>query len=70
MAFCMLLRSALEKKKEDDEKDFGAIDYDAPVEAEKKTIGLGTQVKFSAVCAFLTCKMIWLTSSSTVYIYN
>lgn len=46
MAFCMLLRSALEKKKEDDEKDFGAIDYDAPVEAEKKTIGLGTQVKF------------------------
>ena len=68
MAFCMLLRSALKKKKEDDEKDFGAIDYDAPVEAEKKTIGLGTQVKFSAVCAFLTCKMIWLTSSSTVYI--
>lgn len=58
MAFCMLLRSALEKKKEDDEKDFGAIDYDAPVEAEKKTIGLGTQVKFSVVCAFLTCKMI------------
>ncbi|XP_030971449.1 uncharacterized protein LOC115991720 [Quercus lobata] len=37
-------RSALEKKKEDDEKDFGAIDYDAPVEAEKKTIGLGTQI--------------------------
>ncbi|KAM4102413.1 uncharacterized protein LOC142636576 [Castanea sativa] len=37
-------RSALEKKKEDDEKDFGAIDYDAPVEAEKKMIGLGTQI--------------------------
>ncbi|XP_023922911.1 uncharacterized protein LOC112034333 [Quercus suber] len=37
-------RSALEKKKEDDEKDFGAIDYDAPVETEKKTIGLGTQI--------------------------
>ncbi|KAF3959332.1 hypothetical protein CMV_015840 [Castanea mollissima] len=37
-------RSALEKKKEDDEKDFGAIDYDAPVEAEKKMVGLGTQI--------------------------
>ncbi|KAM3702049.1 hypothetical protein ACJW31_05G220900 [Castanea mollissima] len=37
-------RSALEKKKEDDEKDFRAIDYDAPVEAEKKIIGLGTQI--------------------------
>ncbi|KAL4629284.1 hypothetical protein ACB092_05G295600 [Castanea dentata] len=37
-------RSALEKKKEDDEKDFRAIDYDAPVEAEKKMIGLGTQI--------------------------
>ena len=40
-----LLRSALEQKKAEEEKEFGAIDYDAPVESEKKTIGLGTKVK-------------------------
>ncbi|XP_031738479.1 uncharacterized protein LOC101220521 isoform X2 [Cucumis sativus] len=37
-------RSALEKKKADIKKEFGAIDYDAPVESEEKTIGLGTKV--------------------------
>ncbi|KAH7515254.1 hypothetical protein FEM48_Zijuj10G0007300 [Ziziphus jujuba var. spinosa] len=37
-------RSALEQKKTDEEKEFGAIDYDAPVETEKKTIGLGTKI--------------------------
>ncbi|GMY38268.1 Tfp pilus assembly [Fagus crenata] len=37
-------RSALEQKKTDEEKEIGAIDYDAPVESEKKTIGLGTQI--------------------------
>lgn len=37
-------RSALEKKKADTKKEFGAIDYDAPVESEKKTIGLGTKI--------------------------
>jgi hypothetical protein len=40
-----LLRSALEQKKADEVKEFRAIDYDAPVESEKKTIGLGTKVK-------------------------
>lgn len=40
-----LLRSALEQKKTDEVKEFGAIDYDAPVESEKRTIGLGTKVK-------------------------
>ncbi|XP_022148133.1 uncharacterized protein LOC111016887 [Momordica charantia] len=37
-------RSALEKKKVDNKKEFGAIDYDAPVESEDKTIGLGTKI--------------------------
>ncbi|KAK1577805.1 hypothetical protein Q3G72_025020 [Acer saccharum] len=37
-------RSALEQKKAEEEKEFGAIDYDAPVESEKKTIGLGTKI--------------------------
>ncbi|XP_059456052.1 uncharacterized protein LOC132186212 isoform X2 [Corylus avellana] len=36
-------RSALEQKKVDEVKEFGAIDYDAPVESEKK-IGLGTKI--------------------------
>ncbi|KAM7254228.1 hypothetical protein ACFE04_031910 [Oxalis oulophora] len=36
-------RSALEQKKADEKKEFGAIDYDAPVESGKKTIGLGTK---------------------------
>lgn len=40
-----LLRSALEQKKAEENKEFGAIDYDAPVESETKTIGLGTKVK-------------------------
>lgn len=41
----MLLRAALEQKKTEEQKEFGAIDYDAPVESEKKTtIGLGTKV--------------------------
>ncbi|XP_060969310.1 uncharacterized protein LOC115713390 [Cannabis sativa] len=37
-------RAALEQKKADGEKEFGPIDYDAPVESEKKTIGLGTKI--------------------------
>ncbi|KAL0554517.1 hypothetical protein IC582_008440 [Cucumis melo] len=37
-------RSALEKKKADIKKEFGAIDYDAPVESEEKTIGFGTKI--------------------------
>lgn len=41
----MLLRTALEQKKADEKKEYGAIDYDAPVESEEKTIGLGTKVE-------------------------
>ncbi|XP_050224707.1 uncharacterized protein LOC126674314 isoform X2 [Mercurialis annua] len=37
-------RSAIQQKKADGIKDFGPIDYDAPVESDKKTIGLGTQI--------------------------
>ncbi|KAL5554239.1 hypothetical protein UlMin_041640 [Ulmus minor] len=37
-------RAAIEQKKAVEEKEFGVIDYDAPVEIEKKTIGLGTQI--------------------------
>ncbi|GAB4849926.1 hypothetical protein Ancab_039890 [Ancistrocladus abbreviatus] len=37
-------RSALEKKKIESEKEFWAIDYDAPVEPNKTTIGLGTKI--------------------------
>eukprot|EP00257_Ricinus_communis_P013801 XP_015571325.1 uncharacterized protein LOC8259948 [Ricinus communis] len=37
-------RSALEQKKTDEIKEFGPIDYDAPLESEKKTIGLGTKI--------------------------
>ncbi|XVF86241.1 hypothetical protein PTKIN_Ptkin18bG0024700 [Pterospermum kingtungense] len=37
-------RAALEQKKAEEQKEFGAIDYDAPVELEKKPIGLGTKI--------------------------
>ncbi|MBA0626698.1 hypothetical protein Godav_004319 [Gossypium davidsonii] len=37
-------RAALEQKKVKEQKEFGPIDYDAPVESEKKTIGLGTKI--------------------------
>lgn len=37
-------RSALEKKKTETEKEFGAIDYDAPIEPKQDTIGLGTKI--------------------------
>ncbi|KAF0908676.1 hypothetical protein E2562_027232 [Oryza meyeriana var. granulata] len=37
-------RSALEKKKADDNKNYQAIDYDAPIESDKSTIGFGTRV--------------------------
>ena len=29
----------------EEEKEFGAIDYDAPIESDKNTIGLGTKVR-------------------------
>nr|GMD32220.1 uncharacterized protein LOC109192338 [Ipomoea batatas] len=37
-------RSALEQKKVEEEKKFGAIDYDAPVEPKSSTVGLGTKI--------------------------
>ncbi|RDX93399.1 hypothetical protein CR513_24350, partial [Mucuna pruriens] len=37
-------RSALEQKKADQEKQFGAIDYDAPISSDNKTIGFGTKI--------------------------
>ncbi|WMV22604.1 hypothetical protein MTR67_015989 [Solanum verrucosum] len=37
-------RSALQQKKTEEEKAYGAIDYDAPVESRSTTIGLGTKV--------------------------
>ncbi|KAG9143269.1 hypothetical protein Leryth_010188 [Lithospermum erythrorhizon] len=37
-------RSALEQKKIEEEKQYGAIDYDAPVETKSSTIGLGTKI--------------------------
>ncbi|XP_027344735.1 uncharacterized protein LOC113857162 isoform X2 [Abrus precatorius] len=37
-------RSALEQKKAEEEKEFGAIDYDAPTSSDNKTIGLGTKI--------------------------
>ncbi|ONM52846.1 Tetratricopeptide repeat (TPR)-like superfamily protein [Zea mays] len=36
--------SALEKKKAEENKDYQAIDYDAPIESDKSTIGFGTRV--------------------------
>lgn len=35
---------ALEQKKSEEEKQYGAIDYDAPVKTESSTIGLGTKI--------------------------
>ncbi|KAK7349064.1 hypothetical protein VNO77_06118 [Canavalia gladiata] len=37
-------RSALEQKKAEEEKEFGAIDYDAPISSDNKTISFGTKV--------------------------
>ncbi|KAL2462541.1 Tetratricopeptide repeat (TPR)-like superfamily protein [Forsythia ovata] len=37
-------KSALEQKKSEEEKQYGAIDYDAPTKTESSTIGLGTKI--------------------------
>lgn len=42
--YYFLYRSALEKKKADENKNYQAIDYDAPIESDKSTIGFGTRV--------------------------
>lgn len=41
-------RSALEQKKAEEEKEFGAIDYDAPISSDNKTIGFGTKIGIGA----------------------
>ncbi|KAL2321432.1 hypothetical protein Fmac_025811 [Flemingia macrophylla] len=41
-------RSALEQKKAVEEKQFGAIDYDAPISSDDKTIGFGTKIGIGA----------------------
>lgn len=41
-------RSALQQKKTEEEKAYGAIDYDAPVEPRSTTIGLGTKIGVGA----------------------
>ncbi|PSR96995.1 Protein SLOW GREEN 1 like [Actinidia chinensis var. chinensis] len=41
-------RSALEQKKSDESEKYGAIDYDAPVESDPNTIGLGTKIGIGA----------------------
>ncbi|XP_019243968.1 PREDICTED: uncharacterized protein LOC109223927 isoform X4 [Nicotiana attenuata] len=41
-------RLALKQKKAEEEKAYGAIDYDAPVESESTTIGLGTKIGVGA----------------------
>ncbi|MCD7458836.1 ARP2/3 actin-organizing complex subunit Arc5 [Datura stramonium] len=40
--------SALQQKKTEKEKAYGAIDYDAPVESRSTTIGLGTKIGVGA----------------------
>ncbi|KAK9281536.1 hypothetical protein L1049_004439 [Liquidambar formosana] len=37
-------RSALQQRKADESKEYGPIDYDAPVESEQNTVGLGTKI--------------------------
>ncbi|KAL5072265.1 hypothetical protein RYX36_011249 [Vicia faba] len=44
-------RSALEQKKAEKKKEFGAIDYDAPISSDNKTIGFGTKVGISVALA-------------------
>ncbi|KAL0354362.1 UNVERIFIED_CONTAM: hypothetical protein Sradi_3883100 [Sesamum radiatum] len=44
---------ALEQKKAEEQKEYGAIDYDAPTETNSNTIGLGTKIGVGvAVVAF------------------
>lgn len=63
----IFLRSALEQKKSEEEKQYGVIDYDAPVKTESSTIGLGTKVHcFISWCVPLN---VWL-GFSELYSYH
>ncbi|CAK8574562.1 unnamed protein product [Lathyrus sativus] len=44
-------RSALEKKKAEEKEEFGAIDYEAPISSDNKTIGFGTKVGIGVAVA-------------------
>ncbi|PNX98807.1 tetratricopeptide repeat-containing protein [Trifolium pratense] len=44
-------RSALEQKKADQKKQFGPIDYDAPISSDNKTISFGTKVGIGVAVA-------------------
>ncbi|KAL6842244.1 hypothetical protein ACP4OV_027892 [Aristida adscensionis] len=44
-------RSALEKKKTEESKNYQAIDYDAPIESDKSTIGFGTRIGIGVAVA-------------------
>ncbi|XP_058728757.1 uncharacterized protein LOC131601054 [Vicia villosa] len=44
-------RSALEKKKAEEKREFGAIDYEAPISSDNKTIGFGTKVGIGVAVA-------------------
>lgn len=57
-----ILRSALEQKKAEEDKLNQAIDYDAPIESEQNTVGLGTKVK-----GIFSMFFIFLIEKSSVY---
>lgn len=50
-------RSATQQKKAEEEKQYGAIDYDAPIEPKSGTLGLGTkvisQLELMYLCTFI-----------------
>lgn len=54
LSYYVFYRSALDKKKVEEKKTYQAIDYDAPIESDKSTIGFGTRVSIPIhlYCAF------------------
>ena len=45
----------------EEEKEFGAIDYDAPIESDKNTIGLGTKARLDLFFpSFLFSQYLWI----------
>jgi hypothetical protein len=47
LSYYLFYRAALDKKKVEEKKTYQAIDYDAPIESDKSTIGFGTRVGIS-----------------------
>jgi hypothetical protein len=57
----MLLRSALEQKKAEEIKEFGPIDYDAPISSDNnnnKTIGFGAKVQPTTILLYRIIKQL------------